>query len=137
MSTEIQAFAVGFPTALLHAAISFGLLVVGGALYLLLSRNKEVEQIREGNVAAAVSFGGIIVGLAAPLAMSLRASTSTLELTVWGAAVVLVQLLAFWIIDSLLTGLPHRVRAGDMAAAALLVAAKLSAALILAAAVAG
>jgi putative membrane protein len=137
MSTELQAFATGFPTTLLHAAISFGLLIAGCALYLMLSRHKEVEQIREGNAAAAISFGGIIIGLAAPLAMSLNASASPLELALWGAAIVLVQLLGFWIIDLLLTGLPARVREGEVAAAALLVAAKLGAALILAAAVAG
>ena len=137
MSSEIQAFASGFPITLMHAGISLGLLIVGCFLYGLLSPYKEVQQIREGNSASAVSFGGVILGLAGPLAMSLNASTSAIELAVWGAAVVVVQLLVFRIIDLLLTGLPQRVREGEIAAAGLLVAAKLAAAMILAAAVAG
>jgi len=137
MSSEIQAFANGFPITLLHAGISLGLLIVGCVLYALLSPYKEVQQIREGNAASAISFGGVIFGLAGPLAMSLNASTSALEIAVWGAAVVVVQLLVFRIIDLLLTGLPQRAKEGEVAAAALLVAAKLAAAMILAAAVAG
>ena len=137
MSSEIQAFASGFPITLMHAGISLGLLIVGCFLYGLLSPYKEVQQIREGNSAAAISLGGVILGLAGPLAMSLNASTSAIELAVWGAAVVVIQLLVFRIIDVLLTGLPQRVREGEIAAAGLLVAAKLAAAMILAAAVAG
>ena len=86
---------------------------------------------------SAVSFGGVIVGLAIPLAMSLNASTSLIELGVWGAATIAVQLLAFWLIDMLLSGLPQRIAEGEVAAAVLLVGAKLSVAIILAAAVAG
>ena len=137
MSSEIQAFAIGFPEALIHAGCSFALLVAACALYVGLSPYKEIQQIREGNAAAAISFGGVIVGLAAPLAVSMNASTSALEVVVWGVAVVFLQLLTFRIIDVLLSGLPQRAQDGDVAAASLLVAAKLSAALILSAAVAG
>ena len=137
MSSEVQAFASGFPITLLHAGMSFGLLILGCALFLILSRFKVIARISEGNSAAAVSFGGVILGLAIPLAMSLNASTSLIEIGVWGAATIAVQLLAFWLIDMLLAGLPQRIADGEVAAAVLLVAAKLSVAVILAAAVAG
>ncbi len=137
MSSEVQAFASGFPITLLHAGITFGLLILGCALYLVLSRFKEITRISEGNSASAVSFGGVILGLAIPLSMSLNASTSLIEIGVWGAATIAVQLLAFWLIDMLLSGLPQRIADGEVAAAVLLVAAKLSVAIILAAAVAG
>jgi putative membrane protein len=137
MSPEIQAFATGFPTTLLHAGVSIALLISGCVLYGLLSPMREVQGIRDGSAAAAVSFGGVMLCLAAPLAASLNASTSVAEIAVWGAATVAVQLLAFRLIDLLLTGLPQRVREGEVAAAALLATAKLAATLILAAAVAG
>jgi len=137
MSSELQAFANGFPLALLHAGISLALLALGCVLHAVLSPYKEVEQIREGNAAAAIAFGGVIFGLAGPLAVSLNASTSALEIAVWGLAVVVIQLLVFRLIDVLLAGLPQRVREGESAAAALLVAAKLAAAMIFAAALAG
>ena len=78
-----------------------------------------------------------MVGLALPLAASLAASTSLIEVALWGAVVVVVQLLAFRLIDILLTGLPQRIREGEVAAAGLLVAAKLSVALIFSAALFG
>lgn len=137
MSPEIQAFATGFPTSLLQAAICLALLVGGAAVYALLTPFREIQQIREGNAAAAIAYGGVIVALAIPLAMALAASTTAAEVALWGAAVTIVQLLVFRIVDAFLTGLPQRAQEGDVAAAALLVAAKLAAALVFAAAVAG
>jgi len=136
-SPEIQAFATGFPVTLLHAAMTLLMLVVGTGIYILLTPHKEIRLIRAGNVAAAVSLGGVLVGLAIPLAVSLNASTSIVDIVLWGAATIAVQLLAFRLIDLLLHGLPKRIQDGEMAAAALLVGAKLSTALIFAAAMAG
>jgi putative membrane protein len=79
----------------------------------------------------------VLVGLAIPLAVSLNASTSTIEIALWGASTVAVQLLVFRLADMLLRGLPQRIQEGEVAAAALLVGAKLATAIILAAAVAG
>ena len=52
-------------------------------------------------------------------------------------AITLVQLLIFRLVDLILRGLPRRIQEGEMAAAALLVGAKVATALILAAAVSG
>jgi putative membrane protein len=134
---ELQAFLAGFPVALLHAGLVLVLLFLGGVLYALLTPYKEISQIREGNAAAAVAFGGVIVGLAVPLAAALMASNSIREIAIWGAATVVVQLLVFRITDLVLMGLPSRVQEGEVSAAVLLVAAKLAAALVLAAAVSG
>lgn len=137
MTPEIQAFAAGFPVTLAHAGASLLLLVIGAALYALLSPHREIGRIRDGNAAAAVSFAGVLIGLAIPLAVSLAASASLPELAIWGAAVTLVQLLLFRIADLILRGLPERMREGDVSAAVLLAAARLSASLLVAAAVAG
>ena len=135
-SPEIQAFAIGFPTTLLRAAVAVLILFLAAALYVLLTPHKEVALIRDGNAAAAVSLGGVLVGLAAPLALSLNSSTSLIEIVIWGISTVMVQLLVFRLVDLLLRGLPQRIQEGEVAAAALLVGAKLATALILAAAVA-
>ena len=134
---ELQAFLAGFPISLLHAGVMLVMLFLGGVLYALLTPYKEISQIREGNAAAAVAFGGVIVGLAIPLAAALSASNSLREIAIWGAATVVVQLLVFRITDIVLMGLPQRVQEGEVSAAVLLVAAKLAAALVLAAAVSG
>ena len=72
-SPEIQAFAAGFPVFLLHAGVTVAILFAAAAIYILLTPHKEITQIREGNAAAAISLAGVLVGLAIPLAASLRA----------------------------------------------------------------
>lgn len=136
-SPEIQAFATGFPVTLLHVAVTVGILIAASAVYILLTPHKEITLIREGNTAAAVSFGGVLIGLAMPLAVSMKASTNLVEIALWGVATVVVQLLIFRIVDLVLHGLPKRIQDGEMAAAAFMVGAKLATALIVAQAVAG
>jgi len=136
-SPEIQAFATGFPLFLAHAGVTMLILTAAAALYVLLTPHKEITLIREGNAAAAVSLGGVLLGLAIPLAVSLRASANLIDIGLWGAATVVVQLLVFRLVDLILRGLPNRIQEGEMAAAALLVGAKLSTAVIVAAAVGG
>ena len=134
-SPELEAWATGFPVTLLHVVVTLAILVAGAALYALLTPHREIQLIREGNTAAAVSFGGVLVGLALPLAFAMAASTSLLEIGLWGATTTAVQLALFWLTDLILHGLPQRIREGEIAAAALLVSAKLAAAAVLAAAV--
>lgn len=136
-SPELQAFAAGFPLTLAHAAVTVAILLAGAAVYVVLTPHKEITLIREGNTAAAVSLGGVLVGLAMPLAVSLKASTTVIDVALWGVATVVVQLLIFRLVDLVLHGLPRRIQDGEMAAAAMLVGAKIATALILAAAVAG
>ena len=136
-SPEVQAFATGFPTTVAHLGVTLGLLVVGAVIYALLTPWKEITLIREGNAAAAVAFAGVLVGLSVPLAISLSVSTSVRDILIWGVATVVLQLLAFRIVDLLLTGLPQRIREGEISAAVLLVGAKLATAVILAAALTG
>lgn len=136
-SPEILAFATGFPITLLHFAVTTLILFLGAALYVLLTPHREIALIRDGNAAAAVSLGGVLVGLALPLAVSLNASTSLIDIAIWGVSTVVVQLLVFRLVDLMLRGLPQRIQDGEVAAAALLVGAKLATAITLAAAVAG
>jgi putative membrane protein len=136
MSPEVQAFASGFPIMLLHAGMSLVLLAAACGGYALLSPHREVQRIREGNAAAAVSLASVVLGLAIPLAASLAAAASFLEIVLWGLAVSALALLAFSLIDLGLAGLPERMREGDTPAAVVLAAAKLGVSLILAAALA-
>jgi putative membrane protein len=135
-SPVLQAWATGFPVTLLHLLVTIAILAAGATFYGLITPHKEIALVRQGNTAAAVSFGGVLVGLALPLAASLTASVSLPEVALWGATTVLVQLAVFRLTDLALRGLPDRVAKGEMAAAALLVGAKIATAVVLAAAVA-
>ena len=133
-SPEIPAFAAGFPIFLAHSGVTVAILFAAAALYVLLTPHKEITLIREGNAAAAISLAGVLVGLAIPLAASLKASTNVIEIGLWGAVTVVVQLLVFRLTDLILRGLPKRIQEGEISAAALLVGAKLATALVIAAA---
>lgn len=133
-SPEIQAFAAGFPVFLAHAGVTVIILVAAAALYVLLTPHKEITLIREGNTAAALSLSGVLLGLAIPLSASLKASTNVIEIGLWGAVTVVVQLLVFRLVDMILRGLPKRIQEGEISAAALLVGAKLATAIVVAAA---
>ena len=137
VTPEVQAFATGFPLTLLHAAITVGLLVVGAALYAWFTPYRDIQLIREGNTAAAISLGAVLVGLALPLGVSLGYSASEVEMVIWGVAIIAVQLAVFRVTDAVLRGLPRRIQEGEVAAAVFLAAIKIATALILAAAVAG
>jgi putative membrane protein len=136
-SPEIQAFANGLLTTLTHVGVTLLMLVAGAAIYILLTPHREIKLIREGNAAAALSLGGVMTGLAIPLAASLAASTSVIEILLWGVATLALQLLVFRLTDMMLKGLPERINEGEVSAAALLVGAKLATAIVIAAGVAG
>jgi putative membrane protein len=133
---EMQAFSAGLPIMLLHSSVTLLMLMIAAAVYAFLTPYKEIDDIRDGNNAAAVAYGGVIICLAIPLASSLGASTSVREILIWGFTTIIIQLFVFRLVDFLLTGLPQRIREGETSAAVLLIAAKLATALILAAAIA-
>ena len=118
-SPEVQAFASGFPVLVVHLLVTLGLLGAGAVIYGMLTPWKEITLIREGNSAAAVAFGGVLLGLAVPLAVSMSVSTSVRDIVLWGVATLVLQLLAFRIVDLVLTGLPQRIQEGEISAAVL------------------
>lgn len=136
-SAEVQAFASGFPIMVMHLVVSLLLLAAGAAVYVMLTPWREIALIRGGNPAAAVAFAGVLVGLAIPLAVSMSVSNSVCDIAIWGVATVVLQLLAFRVVDMLLTGLPQRIKDGEVSAAVVLVGAKLATALIMSAALTG
>lgn len=137
VTPEVQAFATGFPITLLHAGVTVLMLLLGAGVYALLTPYKDLQLIREGNTAAAISLGAIFVGLAMPLSVSLASGVTTLEIVIWAVAVIAVQLLVFRLVDLAVRGLPKRIAAGEIAAATFLAAIKIATAIVLAAAVAG
>nr|WP_314433559.1 DUF350 domain-containing protein [uncultured Brevundimonas sp.] len=136
-SAEVQAFASGFPIMVMHLVVSLLLLAAGATVYVMLTPWREIALIRQGNPAAAVAFAGVLLGLAIPLAVSMSVSNSVRDIAIWGVATVVLQLLSFRVVDLLLTGLPQRIKDGEVAAAVVLVGAKLATALIMSAALTG
>lgn len=133
MGGEIGAFVEAFPRFLIWSASAGVLLIVASTIYVLLTPWKEFALVRRGNSAAGLALGGAIAGLAIPIASTLASSVSLFDLAIWGVVSLLLQLIVYRLVDLLLRDVPKRIEADEAGAAILLVAAKLSSALILAA----
>jgi putative membrane protein len=133
----LDAFATAWPVFMLLGAVAIGLWAAAIGIYVALTPHKEFALVRAGNSAAAVSLAALALGTAIPLAMALGTSTSLIDLVIWGALGLVLQLLAFRVVDLILRDLPKRIADGEMAAAILLSGVKIGAALLTAAAMAG
>lgn len=137
MPPALESLIAGLPVFMAHSGATLGVLFVGVLLYVKMTAHDEMALIRENNHAAALSLGGAIVGIALPLAASLTASVSVLDIVIWGAVAVVLQLVAFRIVDLALKDISERIEAGEMGAAIFLVSVKLGTAFVNAAALSG
>ena len=135
MGGEIGAFVEAFPRFLIWSASAGVLLIVAVTIYVLLTPWKELAEVRRGNNAAGIALAGAIGGLAIPIGSTLASSVSLIDLAIWGAVALLLQLIVYRLVDLLLQDVPKRIEADESGAAIVLATAKLSSALILAAGV--
>lgn len=137
MEPVLQSLVAGLPVFLLHLAVAIAVFLVALGAYLWLTPHKEMVLIREGNQAAAISLGGAAIGLAIPMALCLQASINVWDIAVWGAVTLLIQVIAFRVVDLILHALPKRIEHDEKSAAIFLAAMKIAVALLTAAAVSG
>lgn len=133
MDAPIQAFVEGFPRFLIWTGAAGGLLLVAATIYVLLTPWKELALVRGGNGAAGLALAGAIAGLALPISSALASSVSLPDLLIWGGVALLLQLIAYRIVDLVLRDMPKRIENDEAGAAIVLIAAKIATALILAA----
>lgn len=135
MEPALNSLAAGFPYLIFFLVLAAALFLLAMVIYVKLTPHREVELIREGNIAAATSFGAFLIALSLPLAACLTSSVTLIDMAVWGGVSLLLQLFLFRMTDMLLKGLPERIIANDMSAAIILSAFKLSGSIILASAI--
>ncbi len=133
MITAIESFVSSFPHFVIMTAAAGGMLILATTIYILLTPWKELALVRGGNGAAGLALAGAITGLAVPLASALASSYELFDLVIWGFAALILQLIIYRIIDLLLSGIPARIQNDEAGAAIVLIAAKIAAALLLAA----
>lgn len=135
MGPVLDSLTAGLPYLILHVAVTVGVLVAGVMIYIWVTPFREIQLIREGNTAAAISFMGAVLGLAIPLAFCLAGSVTAFDILIWGAVVVILQLIAFRLVDLLIRDISQRIENGEVPAAIALVTGKLAVAAIISAAV--
>lgn len=133
MNTAIEGFVSGFPHFLIMTSAAGGMLILASTTYILLTPWKELALVRGGNGAAGLALAGAIIGLAIPLASCLASSVGLIDLAIWGLVALLMQLIAYRVVDLLLSDIPKRIENDEAGAAIVLIATKLAVAMLLAA----
>lgn len=104
----LPAFASFFATGIVLLGVFF-------ALYVLITPYNELQLIRAGNEAAAVSLGGAVIGFALPLAVSVAVSHNLYAMIGWGVVAGVVQLLVFAVARIALPRINESIPQGRMA----------------------
>ena len=134
MGSAIDSAALSLPVLMAHSALTLLMFVVGLTIYVWVTPHREFALVRQNNAAAAVALGGAMLGLAIPLAAAMANSVNLWEIAIWGGVALVLQLIAFKIVDLLMRDLGKSIEEGQIAPALVLAAAKISVALVNAAA---
>lgn len=84
-------------------------------LYTLITPHREWPLIKEGNKAAAIGLGGAMIGFTLPLASAIAHSVSFVDMAIWAAVAVVVQIIVFALLSLALRGLAQRIKEGNVA----------------------
>ncbi|MFC7049388.1 DUF350 domain-containing protein [Emcibacter nanhaiensis] len=136
MQAVLDSLIIGFPYFITHFGLAVLLLVAAVYIYEKVTPYRELELVRQGNVAAAISLSAGILGLAIPLAVCLAGSVSLWDILIWGVVILVIQLLAFFVANLVIDNLGRRIENNEIGPALLLFAGKISVALLNAAAIA-
>lgn len=99
------------PAFLAYLGIAIALTALYAIIYTAITPHPEWKLLREGNISAALAFGGSLLGFVLPLGSTIAHSVSMLDLAVWGAVALLVQILSFFVLRLFLPTLPADIEA--------------------------
>ena len=91
-----------FDDFLIYLAVALLLLAVFVAIYIRVTPYRELQLIREGNMAASFSLSGSLLGFIVPLASAIKHSVSLGDMALWGGVAMLVQIVAFVVVRLLI-----------------------------------
>ena len=129
MSNVWQSIA-GLPDFLAYLAFALAILALSVAVYVRVTPYREFALIREGNVSAAISLSGALIGLVLPLASAIAHSVSPMDMAVWSAIALLVQIVVYAVVGRLVPHFGAAVEAGRVAPAVLLATVSLCAGIL-------
>ena len=105
----------GFDDFAVYLAVSLTFLAVFVAIYIRVTPYREIALIREGNMAAAFSLSGSLLGFIVPLASAVQHSVGLVDMAIWGAIALAVQIAAFIVVKLLIPSITQDIAAGKSA----------------------
>ena len=120
----------GFDEFLAYAGLAILYLFAFLVVYLKITPYDEVELIKEGNVAAALSLSGALLGFTLPLAASIFQAAHPWDMMLWALIAAMVQLLVYVAVRYSLLNVSRRIPDGQVATGLVLAAVSLSAGIL-------
>jgi putative membrane protein len=105
----------GFDDFLLYFGMSLALFAVFAAIYVRVTPYREIALIREGNMAAAYSLSGSLLGFIVPLASAVEYSVGIIDLAIWGAIALAVQIAAYIVLKLMMPSITRGIPDGNVA----------------------
>lgn len=102
----------GFDDFLVYLAVSLAFLGLFVAIYIRLTPYRELALIREGNMAASFSLSGTLLGFIVPLSATVRYSVSLVDMALWAALALVVQLCAYVAVKLIIPTLARDIQDG-------------------------
>ena len=103
---------------LAHVGTGVVLILLGLTVFMMTTKFSERELIKEGNIAVALKLWGKMIGLGIVLYTVWGSSVNLLDAFIWGLIGIVTQVVAYWIIEFVLTpktSLAKQVEQGNMA----------------------
>ena len=123
---DITSSLQGFGSFAIYLAAAVAAEVAFVILYMAITPHREVTLIKAGNTAAAVSLSGAVLSFTLPLASAIAHSVSLLDMAVWSAVALGVQLALFLLATVVLRALSRHIEDGNLAAGITLAAASIT-----------
>ena len=117
-------------TYLIYIVSALVMLGVFTAVYTTVTRYKEFDLIREGNIAAVLSYSGALVGFSFTLCSSIAIHASFVMFVVWGVAAMVVQLVVYAIMARAIRGLNEAIEENNIAMGGLIGSISLAAGIV-------
>ena len=111
----LQESITGFPAFIIHLVAALVMLALFLFIYIKITPYQELDLIRAGNVAAAISLSGSMIGFTIPLAKAIAQSGSLPDMLMWGGIALVIQLLAYAIVRLLIPSIAKDVPDGKIA----------------------
>ncbi|MFD2044695.1 DUF350 domain-containing protein [Ornithinibacillus salinisoli] len=89
-----------FVSTLVYFLISVVIVLIGLFIFEIITRKyKDMEEVKKGNHAVALSIVGKIIGICIILSFAIYNSNVIYETIIWGVYGVVLQMIAYWIFD--------------------------------------
>lgn len=114
----------------LHLLSALLLLTIFFIVYTRITPYHEVDLIKQGNPAAALSLSGALIGFSLTIASGILHSSSLLDFIGWSFGALVVQMAAYYLASKLADGVKPHIEAGNTAVGGFVGALSLTAGIV-------